>query len=578
MTATAALELLPNPRAAQLDAATLVEGRFGSGARIDGSLPAEGYAIAIGADGAVEVRAGGAAGSFYAGRTLDQLARTHGGRLPVGTVEDWPDLGVRAVMLDISRDKVPTMATLEALIDRLAGWKINQVQLYMEHTFAYPGHEEVWREAGALTAEDVEALDAFCRERHVELVPNQNCLGHWERWLRHERYRPLAIAPEGTMHGSRRRPPTTLDPAKPGALAIVRELLGELLPHFGSPRAHVGLDEPWELPAERFDDYLEWTGTLRRLPELDGREMLVWGDIVAGHPERAGDIPAGVTVCEWGYEDWHPFDARAEVLSGAGRPFWLCPGTSSWLSILGRWSNMIGNIAGAAAAAGRHGASGLLNTDWGDRGHLQYLPVSEPGLAYGAAVSWCLETNRDLDLPAALSRHAFDDPTGELGLALRELGDAHRALTPQFFNISTLTMHLYFPQVQIGRSFTEGLQAAEVDEAERRIDAAVDRLHRARPSRPDGGLIVEELETSAALVRVLCHDLKARLEADGWLASVPERARRRLASELEPVVARHRDLWLARNRQGGLADSTAWLEHLHEVYLSGAPQVDWGGW
>ena len=37
-------------------------------------------------------------------------------------------------MLDISRDKVPTMATLFHLIDRLAGWKINQLQLYIEHT------------------------------------------------------------------------------------------------------------------------------------------------------------------------------------------------------------------------------------------------------------------------------------------------------------------------------------------------------------------------------------------------------------------------------------------------------------
>ena len=36
-------------------------------------------------------------------------------------------------MLDISRDRVPTLATVMDLIDRLAGWKINQFQLYMEH-------------------------------------------------------------------------------------------------------------------------------------------------------------------------------------------------------------------------------------------------------------------------------------------------------------------------------------------------------------------------------------------------------------------------------------------------------------
>ena len=67
---------------------------------------------------------------------------------------------------DIARDKVPTMETLEALVDRLASWKINQVQLYIEHTFAYRGHEEVWATASPLTPDEVVHLDEFCRARH----------------------------------------------------------------------------------------------------------------------------------------------------------------------------------------------------------------------------------------------------------------------------------------------------------------------------------------------------------------------------------------------------------------------------
>ena len=51
------------------------------------------------------------------------------------------------------------------------------------------------------------------------------------------------------------------------------------------------------------------------------------------------------------------------------------------------------------------GATGFLITDWGDQGHLQQPIISEPALAYGAAVSWCLAANADLDLEAALSAH-----------------------------------------------------------------------------------------------------------------------------------------------------------------------------
>ena len=128
------MNLLPVPRTLELTA-ELVEQRPPS-SRLDPSLPAQGYTLRIGPD-AVELVGADEAGLFYGAATLTQLARLHGGRLPSGTVHDHPDLPVRGVMVDISRDKVPTADSLKALIDRLASFKVNQVQLYSEHTFAY---------------------------------------------------------------------------------------------------------------------------------------------------------------------------------------------------------------------------------------------------------------------------------------------------------------------------------------------------------------------------------------------------------------------------------------------------------
>src|SRR5579864_7858347 len=54
------------------------------------------------------------------------LAISSGQVLPVLRITDKPDFVRRGVMLDISRDKVPTMDTLYALVDRLADWKINE--------------------------------------------------------------------------------------------------------------------------------------------------------------------------------------------------------------------------------------------------------------------------------------------------------------------------------------------------------------------------------------------------------------------------------------------------------------------
>ena len=534
----------------------------------DEALPAQGYRLRISEDG-VTLDAADDAGEFYGHQTLTQLRRvTAEGTVPEGEIEDWPDLPVRAVMLDVSRDKVPELPTLFALIDRLAEWKVNQVQLYMEHTFAYPAHEVVWQDASPYTAGDIEKLDDYCRSRHVELVPNQNCLGHMERWLKHDRYRPLAIHPDGFEFFGRHRGPTTLDPSDPGSRLLVEGLLEELLAAFGSNKVHVGLDEPWELPAERFDEYVDWVGWLRRLPVMRDREMLMWGDVVISHPDRIDDLPADLTVCEWGYEAGHPFDQRARTYADVSRPFWLCPGTSSWLSLVGRWSNMRENIAGAANAAVGHGASGLLVTDWGDLGHLQYLPVSEPGLAFAAATSWCAEANTDIDLAAAVATHAFDDDTGEIGLALRELGDAHRRLAPQTFNSSTLVLHLYRPEARIGIKATDGLTVEQLDAARAEVESAATRVDRARSHRDDAETARAELTNAVALVTVLIDDARARLEGDLTLPGIPEPTRAGLAERMDAVVAEHRRLWLARNRPGGLADSAAWLERLRDAYRS----------
>ena len=370
----------------------------------------------------------------------------------------------------------------------------------------------------------------------------------------------------------------TLDPARPGSLALVRELLGELLPLFSSRRVNIGLDETWELPRARLDEYFAWIATLRALPELDGHEVIIWGDMFSGDPALVAKVPEGVTVCEWGYDAEYPFDERLALLARAGLPFWVAPGTSSWLSIGGRLTNAVENCRNAAAAALEHGGLGFLNTDWGDRGHLQQWPVSDPGFAYGAAVSWCLASNRELDLAPALSTHAFDDPTGGLAAALLTIGDVHRAVTPQIPNHSILAMHLYFPQIRVGRGITKGITDAELASVAAQARGGSGR-RRARPTRtrrPCAPRRRDPLDNRRARPahRRRTRPPRRRQHARFGATSAARRLRGRLAA----LTDRHRALWLARNRAGGLADSIAWLDNLRVAYETGRPDPSWGGW
>ena len=195
----------------------------------------EGYALKISRKG-VRLEFQEKAGLRAASATLRQLLREYGRELPCLNIRDWPDFSRRGVMLDISRGRVPRLKTLLELAEKLADLKINELQLYTEHTFAYQNYSSVWRSWGALTAEEIKLLDARCRELGIDLVPNQNSFGHLRYFLADSRLKDRAEipAPYEDPSGEFVRRPTTLAPNHPGTIPFLRELYRELFPNFSS--------------------------------------------------------------------------------------------------------------------------------------------------------------------------------------------------------------------------------------------------------------------------------------------------------------------------------------------------------
>src|ERR1051326_6991097 len=147
--------LLPYPRSLKRRAGTflLPQGNLLGAIQFVQSKSApnhfEGYALTI-SNHCIEIRFRELAGKHAAMITLRQLIREYGRRLPCLKIRDWPDFSRRGVMLDISRGRVPKLETLLDFVERLADFKINELQLYTEHTFAYCKYKSVWNSWGAL--------------------------------------------------------------------------------------------------------------------------------------------------------------------------------------------------------------------------------------------------------------------------------------------------------------------------------------------------------------------------------------------------------------------------------------------
>ena len=99
------------------------------------------------------------------------------------TIRDFPALKRRGLMLDVSRGKVYTRTYLLNLVELLSKLRYNVLQLYVEHTFAFRRHPEISEGSDPLTAEDVLAIQAACKERGIELQANLQSLGHFRRIL-----------------------------------------------------------------------------------------------------------------------------------------------------------------------------------------------------------------------------------------------------------------------------------------------------------------------------------------------------------------------------------------------------------
>ena len=563
-----------------------------------GTRHPQGYELTITPDG-IHAVASTPAGVFYAVCTLIQLlgirGQESGGRsqeagdnsnlqspissLPALRISDWPDFPNRGVMLDVSRNRVPTMQTLLELVDLLASWKINQLQLYTEHTFAYRNHPDVWADASPMTGQEILVLDAYCRERFIELVPNQNSYGHMTRWLTHDRYRPLADAPDGCdTRWGHYDTPLSLCPVDPGSIELVRSIFDELLPHFSSRQFNIGGDETIDLGQVRSKEAVEQLGAGRvyldfllqiyREVKAHGRTMQFWGDIIMEHPELVPEVPRDAIALEWGYQPDHPFEQHGAIFAASGVPFYVCPGTGTWNTIAGRTASALGNLRNAAENGLKHGAVGYLITDWGDAGHWQPLPVSYLGFAYGAALSWACDANRDMEIAQAVSVYAFDDPTGTLGRIAYDLGNAYQKTGVEVHNSTVMVRMLQatYEQFAANRSRYPGLTADGLIAAEVEVDRVMARYGGVKSGRKDADLIRREYAWAADMLR---HGSRRGVWMLGKQDGREDAAlRAALAADAERLIAEYGALWHTRSRPGGFEESVGRMEKMRRDYLS----------
>ncbi len=363
-------------------------------------MDAQSYSLEI-TQHKISVKAGSDAGAFYGIQTLRQIF-THD-QIPCLYIEDKPDFAYRGFYHDITRGRVPTVDAVKKLIDEMAYYKMNSLQLYVEHTFAFRELSDVTERTGCLTAEEIKELDDYCYERFIEFIPSIATFGHLYELLQKEEYKALCVLenyePEYFVWVERMRH-HTIDPVNPKSFSLVKSMIDQYLPLFRSDKFNICGDETFDLGEGRHknDDsetlYVDFITKLTEYLQSKGKTVMMWADILLKHPKAIERLPEGIEYLNWCYAT-DVNEASMEVFQKLGKTQIVCPGTQSWATLCPDITHAEINICKMTELGYQHGAVGVLNTNWGDYGHPCSLGMCMYPMVLGAVKAWSVDTKID---------------------------------------------------------------------------------------------------------------------------------------------------------------------------------------
>ena len=385
--------VIPTPQRVEMGQGTLAAGsltpRRNFVSEIEGAQNQhQAYRLQITPEG-VTVTCVGNEGWGYALKTLDQLKKIYGDRVPCMTITDWPAYEFRGWLDDISRGPIPNRQFRRQTRSFSEQYKLNFGNYYTEHTL----YNELYPDISGYSG-----LNSYEYSNDPFMMANLQCFAHFEKTLRIPFYQSL-------MDGY-----ANLNPAKEETYSFLRDQIENAVQAYHSSRFfNINCDETEGLGSGRAKQYVDQIGAdevycqhinrVYNLVQQAWREahddasrigVLMWGDIVAKNPAMLRKLPRDMQYIVWSYGAAESYadmiEPFAQLHREQGNEFWVAPSVSH-ASGAPSVRNYIENIAYLARDGHQAGARGLMNTSWDDSGEGLFADGWH-AMAWAAEMAW----------------------------------------------------------------------------------------------------------------------------------------------------------------------------------------------
>jgi len=268
------------------------------------------------------------------------------------------------------------MSALKAFAVEAARMGLNTLILEWEASFPFARHAVLSNEY-AYSIKEISSFLSHCKKLGIDVIPLQQCFGHTEYILRHDRYKELREDPVDI----RQVCASKLKPAK----KVFNEIFSELTRVHSSPYLHIGGDETRLLghcsackeKAEKrgksalFVDYIR---TMTQTVLKVGKRPILWADIILKYPESIGDLPAETVFINWNYGWKNNRFGKIENLLESGFEIWGAPSLRSNPDnhSFTDWIKHFKNIRDYIPFCRQKKMSGIVMTSWSTSGSYGY--------------------------------------------------------------------------------------------------------------------------------------------------------------------------------------------------------------
>lgn len=283
---------------------------------------------------------------------------------------------VKAMYVDF-RTQVHTVEAIKALAKQVAEKGMNTLIFEYEATFPFEKHATL-KNNYAFTKDEIRDLVSYCEGLGLDVIPLQNCMGHMQYLLQHERYAALREDPKDVSQ---------VCPLRIGeAVPIFKEIFSEVAALHPSRYFHIGCDETFLLGscaecsayAAKYGKsklFVEYVKAMCEIVHEMGKTPVIWADIILKHPENLSELPDDLVYMDWNY-GWNVNQfGPLSNLTEANKTIWGASALRSYPDdlFLTQWMKHFNNLRDFVPFARKSGYAGMVQTSWSTSGIYSYV-------------------------------------------------------------------------------------------------------------------------------------------------------------------------------------------------------------